>query len=323
MNKVVAILCPSILAAATIGLTRCKEASESPAVSAGRLGHENIPAGLAGQFSGDRAFSHVEDILEFGPRPPASEGMAKTLAYLEETLAGFGWETTRQGFKAATPDGPVEFSNLLARHASAPDEPASLPWVVGGHIDSKILPEPFLGANDGGSSTGILLEMARVLSSDPSAASKVELVFFDGEEAFRPGITPTDGLYGSKYFAHALARRSSWPAAGVVLDIVGDPDHDLLFNPEAPEPFASTVLTCAERQTFAKPFRVSPFPIIDDHVPLQNSGIPCLHVIGEFGKMNYWHTPGDTLDKVDAGMLEKVGRMTLDFLAEAPPAGDP
>lgn len=321
MKRTAAIALPCVLAiAAVVVLTRRgDEAGPSPVPS--RLALENISAGLADGFSGANAYRHVEEIVAFGPRPPASEGYAKTLEYLERVLDGMGWTTSRQTFKAATPDGPVQFTNLLARHRSAPAAPASLPWLVGGHLDSKILPGRFVGANDGGSSTGILVEMARVLATDPPSAAKVEILFFDGEEAFRPGITATDGLYGSKYFAHSLASRSSWPAAGVILDIVGDPNHDLLYSPEAPDHFASTAEACAARQAFQKPFRMSPFPILDDHVPLQNSGMPCLHVIGEFGKMSYWHTPDDTLDKVDADMLEKVGRMTLDFLAEVPLQG--
>ena len=68
---------------------------------------------------------------------------------------------------------------------------------------------------------------------------------------------------------------------------------------------------------FKKPLLKAPGPIIDDHIPLQNTGLPCLHVIGDFMNMSYWHQPGDTLDKLSPEMLEKVGKLTLGFLAEA------
>lgn len=309
-------LLPLILPLVLSGLcfVQCRK---PPAASVpGRVPHSPVSASLAASFSGDAAHAHVERIVSFGPRPPASEGYEKTLEYLEGTLREFGWETTRQSFRAATPDGPIDFTNLLARHSTAPAHPESLPVVIGGHIDSKTMSFPFVGANDGGSSTGILLELARVLSTDPAAASGVELVFFDGEEAFRPSITPTDGLYGSKYFAHSLASRSSWPSLGIVLDIVGDPNFPLYYNVEAPETFTSIVGRAADGIGFPKGVGKAPGPVIDDHVPLQNTGLPCLHLIGDFQQMNYWHQPGDTLDKVSAEMLGKVGRLTLMFLTE-------
>lgn len=295
-------------------LSQCRKAE--PTVPT-RVSYEPVSATLAESFSGDRAHAHVERIVTFGPRPPASPGYEKTLAYLEQALAETGWVTTRQSFSAATPDGPVAFTNLLARHTSAPQQPESLPVIIGGHIDSKKLPFPFIGANDGGSSTGVLLEIARVLSADSSAAARVELVFFDGEEAFRPNITANDGLYGSKYFAHSLSTRKSWPAFGIVLDIVGDPNFALFHNPETPPRFAEIVSEIAGTLEFEKGLRTAPGAIVDDHIPLQNTGLPCLHLIGDFMSMDYWHQPGDTLDKVTPGMLEKVGKLTLRFLSEA------
>lgn len=323
MKKAAALFLPLLIVGIVFAvLLRKDDAPASAAADPVRLDHANIASGLAENFSGENAHRHVADLVAFGPRPPASEGFARQLDYLEQSLQGFGWSATRQSFKAATPEGPVEFTNLIARHNSAPAAPESLPWLIGGHIDTKLLPFDFVGANDGGSSTGVLLEIARVLSTDPASAAKVEIAFFDGEEAFRPGITATDGLYGSKYFAQRLSRRPTWPAAGIILDIVGDPNFALLYNPEAPPSFAKAVEEIAAPRPFDAGFRLSSFPILDDHVPLQNTGLPCLHVIGEFGKMDYWHNPGDTLDKVTAPMLEKVGRLTLDFMAESPPAGD-
>ncbi|MGB6222440.1 M28 family peptidase [Haloferula sp.] len=298
--------------ALTLGLGQCRKAEVAIPQ---RLSFSPIPSDLADSFSGENAYQHVANVVAFGPRPPASEGFEKTLQYLETTLASFGWQTTRQKLRAATPDGPTDFTNLIARHSTAAPHPESTPVLIGGHIDSKKLPFPFVGANDGGSSTGVLLEIARVLSSQPAAAAQIELVFFDGEEAFRPNITPSDGLYGSKYFAHDLSTRRSWPSIGIVLDIIGDPNFPLFYNPEAPPAFAEAVTDIATTLAFKNPVVLAPGPIIDDHVPLQNTGLPCLHLIGDFSQMTYWHQPGDTLDKVDADMLEKVGKLTLRFLS--------
>lgn len=290
---------------------------DSSKIQVQRLSHTPIPAQLAKDFSGDKAFAHAEQIVSFGPRPPASPGFEKTLKYLEQQLAEFGWTSTRQSFRAATPDGPTRFTNLLARHSSAPLLPASVPVVIGGHIDSKKLSFPFVGANDGASSTAILLELARCLASDPASAAGIELVFFDGEEAFRPGISATDGLYGSKYYAHELSTRSDAPALGIVLDIVGDPNFTLHYGIHTSETFQRAIQTAATEIPFRMPLSKSPAEVIDDHIPLQTAGLPCLHLIGDFSSMSYWHQPDDTLDKITPAMLQNVGQLTLLTLSQA------
>lgn len=278
-----------------------------------------LPPELATGFSGDKAFAHVQSIVSFGPRPPGSPGYEKALRYLEAELAASGWTTVRQSFPLGTPRGPVTFTNLLARHAGGErDWNRSVPVVIGGHLDSKLIEAfPFVGANDGGSSTGVILELARVLATDPAAAARVELVLFDGEEGFLPNITATDGLYGSKYYAHSISKRATWPSLGIVLDLVGDSSRDFFYNPEASPQLAAAVAKSAERHGLK--LSRSPGPILDDHVPLQNTGLPCLHLIGDFMNMPYWHQPGDTMEVIDPKALEQSGRTTLGFLAEVAP----
>lgn len=303
-------LLPLLILGLVFATVRCQKPSPpAPSVATATP----LAQALADDFSGDRAHRHVTTVVGFGPRPPASEGFERTLAYLESELASVGWITTRQSFHASTPVGPVAFTNLIARYGGSESTPAA--FVVGGHIDSKTFSFPFVGANDGGSSTGIMLELARVLSSDPASAAKVELTFFDGEEAFLPNITPSDGLYGSKYYAHDLATRPVRTAAGVVIDIVGDPDFPLFFNPDAPASFQKAVEEIGNTLGFNAGFRKAPGAVIDDHVPLQQIGLPCLHLIGDFTAMPYWHQPDDTLDKVHPEMLERVGKLVLRFLA--------
>jgi len=284
----------------------------------GRAPFQNLPAGLADQVSGEKALAHVKAIVDLGPRPPASEGYEKTLKYLESEYSTLGWITKRQSFTRATPKGPVVFTNLLARHSSAlGDWNKSVPVVIAGHLDSKGMEAfHFVGANDGGSSTGVILELARVLSTDPASAAKVELVLFDGEEAILSSITESDGLYGSKYYAQDLSKRSTWPALGIVLDLVGDSSYGFYYNSDAPPAIA----TAAEKAADASGLELkrSLAPIIDDHVPLQHTGLPCLHLIGDFMNMPYWHQRGDTMDVIDAEALEKTGRTTLRFLATVP-----
>ncbi len=284
-----------------------------------RVPFQIISADLAGQFSGENARAQVKAIVEIGPRPPGSAGYGKALVHLEAAFAAAGWTTRRESFPLGTPKGPMTFTNLLARHpAGERDWNRSTPVIIGGHLDSKLIDSfEFVGANDGGSSTGVILELARVLSSDPAAAAKVEFVLFDGEEAFLPNITPTDGLYGSKYYAHVISKRATWPSLGIVLDLVGDSRHGFYYNPETPASFATAIERAATDSGLK--LRRAPGPILDDHVPLQGTGLPCLHLIGDFMNMPYWHKPGDTMEVIDAKALEQTGRATLRFLAGVTP----
>src|SRR5690606_34997487 len=118
-----------------------------------------------------------------------------------------GWEVRRQEFEDRTPRGPVRFANLRARFS---ESGGGDPWargvesLVASHYDTKLFDDvAFVGANDAGSSTGLLLELARAAAAYRDFAKRLELVFFDGEEAVVQ-YTATDGLYGSRYYARQL-----------------------------------------------------------------------------------------------------------------------
>ena len=136
-------------------------------------------------FSGEMAYNHVEVLVNFGPREPGTEAIGKAQNYIEKELNGYGWKVLRQSFSDETPIGLKRFVNLRARYSPDSDE---IDWKDGGekilicsHYDTKIMENiNFLGANDGGSSTGVLIELGRVLSKDSVRAKRIELVFFDG-----------------------------------------------------------------------------------------------------------------------------------------------
>ena len=153
------------------------------------------------ELSGEKAFAHVQQLVDFGPRPSGSEAIEKSRRYIEDQLRRSGWHVTRQAFSDDTPRGKVEFVNLIAQF---PGQGNTAPlFLLCSHYDTKTFDAiKFVGANDGGSSTGLLLELARVIGQHPNLAAKVELVFFDGEEAY-DHFSETDGLYGSRYFATA------------------------------------------------------------------------------------------------------------------------
>jgi Zn-dependent M28 family amino/carboxypeptidase len=183
-----------------------------------------------------------------------------------------------------------------------------------------------VGANDGGSSTGLLLELAHVLGQHPSFARKVELAFFDGEEAYE-NFSETDGLYGSRYFARQLqgegakqpARSATHSAAGglrggILFDMVGDSSLGITLPADSPAAVARDVFAAAEALKLRKYFSYLDRNLIDDHVPLNAIGIPTIDII-DFD-YPWWHTADDTMDKISAQSLQIVGSVALYYLAE-------
>src|SRR5512132_1742647 len=154
------------------------------------------------KLSGEKALANVQRPVDFGPRPSGSEALENSRRYIEDQLRRSGWQVTRQEFTDDTPRGKVQFVNLIAQFSGQGN--AAPLFLLCSHYDTKTFDTiRFVGANDAGSSTGLLLELARVVGQHPNLAVKIELVFFDGEEAY-DHFSETDGLYGSRYFARQL-----------------------------------------------------------------------------------------------------------------------
>ena len=267
------------------------------------------------EFSGDNAFAHVRRLVDFGPRPPGSAAIEKSRDYIAKQLELFGWEVTRQSFTHDTPRGKVGFVNLVARPSSLSAHRISAPvFLLCSHYDTKIFDTlRFVGANDGGSSTGALLELARVLGQHPNLAAKVELVFFDGEEAFE-NYSDTDGFYGSRYFAKHLPAKEQRFTAGLLFDMVGDRSLTITLPPDSPPQLAHDIFASAEALQLRNHFTYFDGDILDDHTPLNAVGIPTIDLI-DFD-FPAWHTADDTLDKISPESLEIVGAVSLYYLSE-------
>jgi Zn-dependent M28 family amino/carboxypeptidase len=264
------------------------------------------------EFSGDKALGHVQKLVDLGPRPPESEAIQKARAYITEQLRLFGWTVTEQPFTDQTPHGPAHFTNLIARFGDS----TKPNFLLCSHFDTKIFDAfRFVGANDGGSSNGVLLEIARALASAPSLAKNVELVFFDGEEAFE-NFSTTDGIYGSRHFAQELARNGSAKQfrGGILFDMIGDRDLKVTIPPNSPPNIARDIFASADAIKLRDRFTYFDQDITDDHSPLNAVGIPVIDLI-DF-RFSYWHTAEDSIDKISAQSLQTVGSVALYYLSE-------
>ncbi len=280
-------------------------------------------------FSGDRAMEDVKAIVAIGPRPSGSEGIEKSRVYIEQKLKEAGWEMKRQDFEVDTIlRGKIKMSNLRARFPV----PGKNTWkrsvttLACSHYDTKWFQTTvFVGANDAGSSTGLLLELARATAPLKDFSASLELLFFDGEEAITGFTAPVgfsdtrfDGLYGSRHYAKELRKvpENQRPKYGIVFDIIGGEPLEVEFPDNTSKRLSALAREASDALNFSKHFRAAPAgaAMIDDHVPLSWVGMEVLNFISLGPFREYWHTSADTIDKVFPKSIEITGRTGLYFM---------
>ncbi len=278
-----------------------------------------LQRGRGGPQTGAVAYGHTKAILAHGPRPPESAALQAVRGYLKEQLEKSGWTVQSQPFERSTSVGIKKFENLRARFAGGGD-----PWqrqvdgLLCAHIDSKTFKDKaFLGADDAASACGAILEIAAILSKDdPEAAKRMELVFFDGEEAFGENLTAFDGLYGSRYYASEWRAKEKRPSFGIVLDMIGHKNLKIALPSDTPDALREAVMAAAKAESATGHFSIAPGPIIDDHMPLNLAGIPTVDMIGDFTHGGWWHTTADCLELIDHKSLDISIRVTLRVLRD-------
>jgi len=264
-------------------------------------------------LSGERAMDYVRTQVAFGPRPPGSPALEKCRGFLKQQLSGFGYTIDDDAFLAQTPYGPITMHNLIAHKGKGEQGVIAL----ASHYDTKLMEGMnFVGANDGGSSTGLLLELARVLA-DKKDALDYWFLFLDGEEAFVEWST-FDSTYGSRHLAQQWKNQGMVPRvrALILLDMIGDKDLDIWYETNSTKRLMDLVWETAKKLGLNSILSQTREPVGDDHIPFLDIGIPCVDIIDlNYGPQNsYHHTAADTLDKISAQSMEKVGRLVLAML---------
>jgi glutaminyl-peptide cyclotransferase len=269
-------------------------------------------------FSGAAALDFTRKAVAFGPRPSGSEAIHKLQAYIRTELKSLPCEVAEDVFRASTPLGPIEMRNIIARFPGTSGRIVA----ITGHYDTKMIPGIlFLGANDGGSSTGFLLEAARVASRLPHK-NEIRLVWFDGEEAIAQW-SETDGTYGSRHLA------SRWLSDGTLarmkalinMDMIGDRDLDIANDENSTESLRRLIWDTAAQLSLGKYFLTAPASLLDDHIPFLQSGATAADVIDfDYGPNNsWWHSDKDTMDKLSAVSLGTVGKVVIEAIRKLEP----
>jgi peptidase M28-like protein len=265
----------------------------------------------APSFDGSRAYVHVEQLAGIGPRVAGSAGAAHARGYIRTQLEALGLRVEEQPFDARTPLGPVRMVNV---RAFVPGAASTGRLVFAGHYDTKRFDEfTFVGANDGGSSAGFLIELARVLKSRANA-QPIELLFLDGEEAVVEW-QGDDHTYGSRHYVEQARKDGSIKdiRALILVDMIGD--RDLRIKRESRStPWLTDLIWRAAKDARRPAFVDESTPIDDDHLPFLEAGVDATDIID----LDYpwWHQPGDTIDKVAPESLETVGDVLMTALPE-------
>ncbi|MBN2162316.1 MAG: Zn-dependent exopeptidase M28 [Pontiellaceae bacterium] len=267
-------------------------------------------------FDGQRAFKAVEALVQISPRDAGTANGKKAADLIFSRLKKLGIHSEIVTFTDDTPDGPKTMHNVIGRIPGKTDR-----WlIVGSHFDTMPGIPGFQGANDSGSSTGVVLELARIFSGSKPRTGLI-FAFFDGEEGIAHYI-PGDGLHGSRHFAKQLVEQGEHKQMDgmILLDMVGDRDLQFVLPANSSQPLAKQLLKAAHTTGYRERFSISSSSIItDDHVPFMQAGIPALDII-DFkygsapGKNDYWHTSQDNLQHISAESLGLTGSVVREMI---------
>src|SRR5579885_913152 len=267
-------------------------------------------AAAATNFSGASALEFTKRAVAFGPRPPGSEANRKLQAYIAAQVKASGAELIEDSFTAKTPKGEIAMKNIIAKFPGKSGKAI----VITGHFDTKLFPSrKFVGANDGGSSTGLLLELARVMAHQPRI-DDLYLVWFDGEEAIRDEWEGEDALYGSRHLAERWRKDGTLARVKALInvDMIGDKHLNIKRETQSNAALRDFVWERASKLGYQPYFVDETISEDDDHMPFVRLGVPAIDIID----VDYppWHTDEDTMDKISAQSLEIVGTVVQDVI---------
>lgn len=278
------------------------------------------PASATGGFDGANAYGHVAKLVSFGPHPPDSAAIRKAQDYIRSQLQGFGCAVEEDDFHAQTPIGSLAMKNIVAKI------PGTGPGVILllTHYDTLRL-DNFVGADDSGSSTGLMLEMARLLCTGEKQPNAVWVAFLDGEEAqvVTDGVaqwTAEDSVYGSRELAARLAVSGDLRRirAVILADMIGQKNLEIPREASSSKWLTDLVWSTASRLGYKSIFITREESVSDDHDPFLQRKVPAVDIIEYSGyvSLGYWHTAEDTLDKISPRSLAITGHVILASLGE-------
>ena len=272
-------------------------------------------APVSDSFDGQKAFDYTRQIVAFGPRYIDSPGHAQTEQLLKAKFKADNLEVDE--FTAQTPIGPKVMRNYIVKYPGTKDGVI----VIAGHYDTLYGRKDFVGANDGGSSTGLPLALCDYYRAHTQGGKKLDgfsvwIVFLDGEEAMVEvnGVrqfTDTDSTYGSRHLAAKWKQdgTAKQVKAFILADMIGDKDLSLDEDSNSTVALRKMVYQAAEQHGTQSHFFRRQNTVGDDHTAFAAVGIPVVDLIDfDYGYGNsFWHTSQDTMDKLSPQSFQIVG----------------
>ena len=264
-------------------------------------------------FDGARAYEHVRHLVEIGARPPDSDGIRRAQAYITGQLKSYACPVEEHDFHASTVLGNLAMKNIVVKLSGA--SPGIILYTT--HYDTVRIPN-FVGADDGGSGTGTMLELARLFCARKNSLN-VWIAFFDGEEAqgkwtdaasVQWNNDGSNNTYGSREMAAqmALSGELKRVKAMILADMIGPRDAKITRDTNSTPWLTDFIWATAAQLGYQNTFVDRNYPVSgDDHFSFIRRGIAGCDLI-DFS-VPYWHTTQDTLDKIDAKSLAIVGQV--------------
>jgi glutaminyl-peptide cyclotransferase len=268
-------------------------------------------SGPAPAIDADRTLQYAKDIVKFGPRPIGSANHKKVEDYIASRLKGDQVEDDT--FTADTPAGKFPVHNIIAKYPGTKDGII----VIASHYDTNypLRDTTYVGANDGASSSALLLEFANQLRGKTREGYSVWLVWDDAEEAVKDW-SDADSLYGIRHVAEKWESDGSLKKikAFLLADMIGDADLNIDRDLNSTPWLENVVGEAAKRLGYQSHFFARNNQVSDDHLPFMKRGVACADLIDfSYGYNNvFWHTPQDTIDKLSPKSLEIVGGVILE-----------
>ena len=308
----------SLSLAALGACSRTTQLVGSESASAATLGEDATPPAPAPgtaappAFNASRAMQYVKEIVAFGPRPIGSENHRRVERYILGHLKGDAVE--EDNFEISTSEGRFPVDNIIAKFPG----PRGGIIIIASHYDTNwpLRHTAYVGANDGASSSALLLEIANQLRAKKRTGYSVWLLWDDAEESIKVPWDDASALYGVRHVAEKWQGDGTLKKIGAFLleDMIGDADLNIERVTDSTPWLQDLVYKAATRLGYQSHFFAREMYVDDDHLPFLKLSVPAVDLIDfNYGYNNvFWHTPQDTIDKLSPKSLAIVGTVTLE-----------